>query len=177
VSFILRKIRKGRWHGSDVLKWIPANDLQADSLVDLATKDNQLSIYIVVSDRSNLDRVIAALSANCDFISNFDFALLNKEVFDAINIKVANVRGVTPDEEVNAVHRDLVELSAGQILELAKAISTTAERRRLTNKQVLSVLATAVASGHIDRDKLKLKADELAKIDNELQARMEKPGN
>jgi len=175
VSFILRKIRKGRWHGSDVLKWLPANELPADSLVDLATKDNQLSIYIVEGDRSNLDRIIAALSANCDFISNFDYALLDKEVLDVIKIKMTNVKGETPDEEVNAVHRDLVELSASQILELAAAISAKAERGRLTNKQVLRVLANAVGSGHIERDKLKLKADELAKIDNELKERTERP--
>ena len=92
MSFILRKIRKGRWHGSDVLKWLPANELPADSLVDLATKDNQLSIYIVEGDRSNLDRIIAALSANCDFISNFDYALLDKEVLDVIKIKMTNVK-------------------------------------------------------------------------------------
>jgi len=50
-------LQKIRWHGSDVLQWLPANDLQADSLVDLATKNNQLSIYIVESNRSNLNLV------------------------------------------------------------------------------------------------------------------------
>jgi hypothetical protein len=68
-----------------------------------------------------------------------------------------------------------VELSASQILELAAAISAKAEGGRLTNKQVLRVLANAVGSGHIERDKLKLKADELAKIDNELKERTERP--
>jgi len=165
VPFILRKIRKGRWRGSEVISWLSSVDLQADALVDLATKDNRLSVYIVVTDRSNLERILAALAGNCDFISNLDYVLLEQNALDEINIKIASVKGETPDKEVNAVHRDLLELSATQILSLAKLFSTRGERNRLTGGRVLELLARAIFFGHIERVKLKFKPEEMAKID------------
>jgi hypothetical protein len=165
VPFILRKIRKARWRGSEVIGWLSSDDLQADALVDLATKDNRLSVYIVATDRFNLERILAALAGNCDFISNLDYVLLEENALDEINIKIASVKGETPDEEVNAVHRDLVELSATQILALAKLFSTRGERNRLTGRRVLELLVRAVDSGQIERDRLKVKPEEIAKID------------
>ena len=165
MPFILRKIRKARWYGSDVLHWLPPNDVQADSLLDLSTKHNQLSVYIVENDRSNLDRILAALVGNCDFISNIDYALIPAaEVLDRIKIKTVEIKGETSDEQVNTAHRDLIELSASQILELAKSISATGERARLTAKKVAELIERSIDEGHIDQTRLKLSAPEIAKL-------------
>ena len=164
MPFILRKIRKARWHGSDVLDWLLPNDVQADSLLDLSTKDNQLSVYIVDDDRFNLDRILAALAGNCDFISNIDYALIPAEVLTRIEIKTAETKGETSDEEVNIAHKDLIELSAFQILELAKSISATGERARLTAKKVAELIERSIAEGFIDQTRLKLSAPEMAKL-------------
>jgi hypothetical protein len=164
MPFILRKIRKARWHRNDVLDWLLPDEIQADSLLDLSTKDNQLSIYIVEDDRSNLERIIAALAGNCDFISNVDYALLPAEVLSENEIEVAGVKGETSDEQVNEAHRDLIHLSASKILELAKSIGTKGERTRLTAKRVSEMIGRSIANGYIDKTRLRLPANEISKL-------------
>jgi hypothetical protein len=164
MPLILRKIRKARWHRNDDLDWLLPDEIQADSLLDLSTKDNQLSIYIVEDDRSNLERIIAALAGNCNFISNVDYALLPAEVLSEMGIEVAGVQGETSDEQVNEVHRDLIHLSASKILELAQSISTRGERTRLTAKKVSEMIGRSIANGYIDKARLKLSADEISKL-------------
>ena len=165
MPFILRKIRKAKWYRSDAVPWLAEGDLQADSLADLATKGNSLSVYVVADGHSNLERIVAGLSANCDFVSNFDYALFRQETLDEINIEVKETSGETPDTSVNAWHRDLIELSASKIVALANQISTKAERKRILSRRILELLAQAVTSGQIDRDKLKLKPEQAARVD------------
>lgn len=169
MPLILRKIRKAKWYRSEAVPWLAKEDLQADALVDLATKGNRLSVYVVEDDQSNLDRIIASVAANCDFISDFDYALFAQEALDDIKINAEETSGETPDALVNTWHRDLTELSAANIFALAKVIGTKAERRRVLSKRVLELVARAVASGQIERDKLRLKPDQIAKVDGVLR--------
>jgi hypothetical protein len=162
---ILRKIRKAKWYRSEAVPWLASQDLQADALVDLATKGNRLSVYLVKDDQSNLERIIAGIAANCDFISDFDYALFAQEALDEIKINAEDTSGETPDIVVNSWHRDLVELSAANIFALAQVIGTKAERKRVLSRRVLELVAHAVASGQIERDKLRLKPDQIAKVD------------
>jgi hypothetical protein len=169
VPLILRKIRKAKWYRSDAVPWLAREDLQADALVDLATKGNRLSVYVVEDDQSNLERIIAGLAANCDFISDFDYALFADEALDEIKINVEDTNGETPDAVVNSWHRDLVELSAANIFALANVIGTRAERKRVLSRRVLQLVAHAVATGQIERGKLRLKRDQIAKVDRVLK--------
>lgn len=165
MTFILRKIRKAKWYQSEAVPWLAKNDLQADTLVDLATKGNKLSVYLVEDDLSNLEQIIAALAANCDFVSDFDYAIFKQEALNEIDIKVDVAQGETPDPSVNIWHRDLVELSAAKIIALANVIGTRAERKRVLSKRVIQLVAQSVSSERIERDKLKLKPEQIAKID------------
>lgn len=54
MAFLLRKIRKNRWY-KEQIEWLPDGELQADPLSDLGTKSNELSVYHVVIDESNLE--------------------------------------------------------------------------------------------------------------------------
>jgi len=168
VPLILRKIRKAKWYRSEAVPWLAKEDLQADALVDLATKGNRLSVFVVEDDQSNLERIIAGIAANCDFISDFDYALFAQEALDEVKINAEDTSGETPDRVVNSWHRDLVELSAANIFALAKVIATKAERKRVLSKRVLELVALAVASGQIERGKLGLKPDQIAKVDQVL---------
>jgi hypothetical protein len=78
MPLILRKIRKARWYQYDRsdFPWLLEEDIPADPLGDLATNDNELSVWQINDDKSNLPRVAAALAANCDDISNLDYALI-----------------------------------------------------------------------------------------------------
>ena len=135
-------------------------------LSDLTTKDNQLSVWYIEDDKSNLERVITALAASGTDIANVDYALLDYRWLSDMRIKSASTRGGTPDEEVNASwHRDLIELSASKLVALATAIFTHAEKQRIPKIRIHQLIAQAVTSGWIDLQRLQ------PKVRTEIEAR------
>lgn len=165
MPFFLRTIRKAKWYKNEAVSWLAEGELQADALADLATKGNELSVWHVEDDRSNLEQVVTALAAGRDNIANLDYALFDQQILSAINIKIKETKGGSPDEKVNAWHRDLVELSATKLIGLAKAIQTEAAKERILPKDIIRLIKRAVVSGQIERTKLK--SGIVAKIEND----------
>jgi hypothetical protein len=129
--------------------------VQADALSDLRTDDNALSIYLIQYDRSDLDRVVAAIAACGDHVSNFDYALFDESVIHDANLKIVNRPGNMPDQVVNASHhRDLIELTTGSLLLLVNAIRD-APRERKMPKEIHELLSNAIREGNLALDRLK----------------------
>jgi hypothetical protein len=170
VPFLLRKIRKAKWYRTEAVPWLPNDQLQADALVDLATKGNKLSVYLVDDDHANLEQIVAALAANADYISDFDYALFNQNRLWDVDIKLESTQGDTPDSEVNDWHCDLIELSASSVIALANIILTDAMKKRFLSKRVFELLVSGVSSGQIDRTKVRLKPDIASRIDQSMEA-------
>lgn len=148
MPFLFRKIRKSRWYKEP--EWLSEGNPQADSLVDLTTKDNKLSVWFIKEDMSNLERVIAALAANRDFIANFDYALFSEEILEKKDIKTEKSKGDSKDYEANDQwHRDLYELSATKLLDIAEHIFNEGEIKRIQEKQVEKHISEAVQTGKI----------------------------
>ncbi len=169
MPLILRKIRKARWYkdSKSNFPWLLDEDIPADPLGDLATNNNELSVWQVEDDKSNLHGVVVALAANSDDISNLDYALFDQQLLNEINIAIKPSKGVSPDEIANLNwHSDLVELSARKLVDLAKAVLVNAEIKRIPEKEILHLLVQAVLSGQIERAKLRSKIG--AKIDKHL---------
>jgi hypothetical protein len=165
MAYLLRKIRKNRWYKTEELTWLPENELQADALDDLRTKSNELSVFHIDQDTSNLNRVVAALAISFDDPSNFDFALLNEETMSEMGIKWKRSPGALSDKEVNNWHSDLYELSDSRLLELARTIKTKAIIERRDYAEVLNIVATSLGDGHIDRSKIRWKKRDLEDLD------------
>jgi len=160
MPLILRKIRKARWHkySQADFPWLLDEDIPADPLGDLATNDNELSVWQIDDDKSNLPRVAAALAANSDDISNLDYALFDQQLLNEINITLRPSKGNSPDDLANQNwHIDLFELSARKLVDLAKAVLNNAEIKRIPEKEILHLLVQAVAAGQIERTKLRAK--------------------
>lgn len=155
MPFILRTIRKARWYKIEDVSWLEKGDVPADPLADLNTKANELSVWLIEDDRSNLNQVVTALAATRTHISNLDYALLDMQLLPELNIKVRHTTGGTPDEKANVSwHRDLVELSAFKVVELAKSILAKAERKRVPETEIRRLIIQAIASGRIEPTKL-----------------------
>ncbi len=161
MPFILRKIRKSKWYKSEGTPWLAQGDLQADSLGDLTTQQNELSVWQIQDDLSNLDRVLAAMAASTHQISNLDYALLRQELLPGIKTK--STLGMSLDEDANIWHIDLIELSAQKLFALANVIQSQAQIKRKPEKEVLKLVAQAITSGQIDR--YRLKPESLAKVE------------
>lgn len=168
MPFILRKIRKNRWYKyeKNELPWLSEGDVQADPLGDLATTKNELSVWQIENDKSNLEQVIAALRANCDDIANIDFALFDSKFLKDIKVAIRRSHGGSKDEMANSIwHYDLFELSAFKLIELTKVIIANAEISRFPEKTVLRLIARSVIRKHIERTQLTSSPKIAAKVD------------
>ena len=63
-------------------------------------------------------------------------------------------KGETPDEEVNAWHRDLVELSAQKIMGLAGVIRDHGRIDRILGKRIGHLIAQGITAENIDPTKV-----------------------
>lgn len=170
MALCVRKIRKGRWYRSDNMSWLPEGEVHADVLADLLTRDNALSIYCLDDDQSALDRLIAALAANCEHLSNIDYATFDQTILTEIGIRAKRALGDLPDDEVNGWHSDLYQLSASSVAQLARAINATAEIARKQQKAVLALVARSVAMGWIEYRRVKWKRSDLDALDRSIAA-------
>ena len=157
MPFVLRKVSKSRWYREQKIPWLADDDVPADALKDLATSDNALSVWQVDDDKSNLDRVITALAATCHSSTNIDYAMVDRQRLESVNLSIKHLPGDTPDEEANKHwHHDVVELSGLKLVDLARAFRDGAAIiERKMEKDVLRLLANAVAHGQVDPTRLK----------------------
>ena len=132
MPLLLRKIRKNRW-----FLYLLEGEIPADPLVDLATSANRLSVWYIEADRSNLERVQVALASNGEYVSNFDYALFEDRLLEGLNVKISQTVGSTPDESANVEwHRDVEELSASKLAEIAKIVFHYFEKARVPEIEV-----------------------------------------
>jgi hypothetical protein len=154
LALVLRKIRKSKWYRHDGVKWLTADGLQADALTDLRTEGNALSVFLIQDDKSDLNRVVAAIAASADHLSSFDYALFDESVIRDANLKVVNRPGATPDPIVNSSHhRDLIELTTESVLILVNAIRDAPRERKLPG-EIRKLLANAISEGNLSIEKL-----------------------
>ncbi len=165
MPFMLRVIRKARWFEDGNIKWLPKGEPQADALIDLSTKDNSLSLFYVTDDKSNINRIAAAYAANRQKISNLDYLLFDEGILDSVSLSAVTTLGDTPDIVVNTNwHRDVQNLSASKILDLARILLARGQKDRITHNVITTELRKSIAGGNIDRTQIKLSLEEVNKI-------------
>ncbi|MCZ7568850.1 MAG: hypothetical protein M5U01_09715 [Ardenticatenaceae bacterium] len=155
MSLVLRKVKLNQWYPRINCPWLEENELHADPVVDLATRGNTLSVW-VLDDRSNVERVMVALAASVDHVSAIDYVLFDSRLLDNLGIIAEEEAGATPDEEANRCwHRNLVKLSAQKLTSLATAILETGHWDRIPEKTVRERIIQGVDSGCLRLDKFK----------------------
>jgi hypothetical protein len=156
VALILRKVTR--------VKWLPGagegtrsdDEVAAEDFQDL---DNEISVWEIDDERSNLLRIIAAIAATRDFLANIDYVLFNSALASNLQIDIQKQNGDTPDHVANLTwHRDLMTPTRDQIWALVAAIRSLNPQDpaiRIKDRDVLQHLKRAVDSAWIDRDALK----------------------
>lgn len=152
---LLRVVRKAKWYKHPGVPWLAEDDLQADSLLDLKTDDNVLSVWHIEDDESNLGRVVAALAAKRNNVANFDYALIDADLVVNLPVHIKNKSGDTPDAEANQKwHRDLTQLTHRQLFELANLIRRHGKVERIQHPQVLESLKKAYDADQLEHQKI-----------------------
>lgn len=159
MAFVLRKIRQSKWYPDPRAGWPLERGLQADALGDLLTQRNKLSVYLVDEQRSNLARVATALAANAKSLAHLDYVMFDENELAALDIKRESSVGDTSDDEVNAVHVNLVELSVSKLVNLALVFQKKGASNRFQRNAVKQMILKGIKDGNLDRDKIKIETD------------------
>jgi hypothetical protein len=164
MPYLLRKIRKARWYKGSVA-WLQKDLPQADALVDLSTKNNRLSVWLITDDKSNLNRIIAALACACETVSNLDYALIDIADLNDLGLQFDEVPGDSADDLANKMwHRDLIELSAKSVYDLVCSLHARATTERVTENQIKQLVKQGLQSSVLDRSRIRLKESALTTI-------------
>ena len=152
MSVIFRKLdRKRHW---DNKPWLEINNVQADATKCLETDENKLSVFVLDKPEQQVERVVAALAANRDYLCQLDLALVPEEALEVCAIQRANIQGETPDPEVNKWHKDFIELSISKIACLATAIKREGQIKRYLPKKVAKAIKYSLDADYIDITKI-----------------------
>ena len=149
---VFRKLsQKRHWDG---LPWLGSQEIQADAVRCLMTRQNRLSVFVLDRADDQTARVVAALAVTRDSLAHLDLAIAPEEVLARCDIRRDKVQGQTPDPGVNDWHEDLVELTAGQIARLATAIKSEGEIRRYNLKKVGAAIQQSLDEDFIGAEQI-----------------------
>lgn len=146
MSLLARKISRAKWEAGEDLGQdeIPADAVSAD----LRTTGNTLSFWTCPSDgESDLRKAVLALAAAAERVDRMDLAWIEEPVVRHHEILAAFTRGRTPVESLQEHHVDLVRLDVKRLGKVAELLADAIRRgnhRRMTRKQVLSIVTEAV---------------------------------
>lgn len=134
-------------------------DAPGEILTDFDAKENELSFYIVDDERSNLERIIAAMAANRSPSTKFDYALFSPEVFDQVGLALKKTPAETADSGLSEFHRSATKLTISKLAKLAIAVwhSPSLETQKVLKDDVDMFIVKSVKQNHIKLEKVREK--------------------
>ena len=154
MALLLRVVTNPKWIAP---AWMESGDVPADALTDLRADKNELSVWGIELDRSNLNMALAAVASHRKRLDKLDYTLLDEAILSAIPVKCVPSEGVTPCPAANlTIHRDLVELTVQKVADLAHKMMPL-NRIRVSEREVRALLRHALQSGAIDRSRVEPK--------------------
>ncbi len=154
MPFLLRAISKSRWLE---VEWLEVGKGQANTLLDLRPFENKLSFWHIEGNKSNLNRVVAAITAGKDNLpEKFDYALFDQSLLEETSVRIEQTSGDSFHKEADENwHRDTTNLSADNVVEIVNIIVRHGQKVRLYEREITPILKEEVDSGSIDIASLK----------------------
>lgn len=155
MEFVFREIRNKSWwdKSHDQFKWLPECELIGDVFKALGPTDGSLSIYLVGDDLDNVDRIAVAFACLRDKPSKVDYALIPIDQVKKLS-PVKETPANTADDEVNALHLDIVNLTHSKLVKLAFLIDKCA-KARVTESSVKRLARLGIENGNLKRDRIR----------------------
>lgn len=184
MSLFLRIIRRNRWaqefwdlHDYD---WLDKNDIPIEPLFDILAVDKngnlqkEISVWYIHDDKSNLERIIAALAASRSNIDVFDYLLIEEGIITSFGFKLKKIKGETADKHANENwHYNINHLSGFKLVNLIKEILTYRKKiidfnkfeddniDRKTAKEIKKLINKARCSNWINPSEIKVSKSQL----------------
>ncbi len=147
MAQLLREIKKARW-----LRQKDTDPLPATSLRDMwLGEDKRLSLWLMPEENYDefLRRLVIALTISSKHCNKFEFALVDDEILEELDIRLLDVLGTTHDPIVNAAHRDIEDPGVER---LAKLTLKFVPQDVILQGVVRGMISAAVASGELAKD-------------------------
>ena len=160
VSFLVRLLKNKRYWDpkKEGEEWIPADDIRADAVNNFQTTDNCFSVYkIDEADDSLIDRILIAIAATKDNADKIDYAVIDDELFNSLNIEFEKIDGMTPDNDINSMHLDVIKVSGGLLVSMTKEVMLKVETKRMSIKSVKKKIIEYLGKGYLDKNKMRKK--------------------
>ena len=154
MTSLLRKVRQERWYEALSSRGEP---LPSDPLSDLNTSRNSLSVWQVLANETNLEDIVVAITARWDHVQNMDLVLIDEAAIRELGIKVEASEGQTPLPHARGHHRDLVQLQAQSLVEIAETLRSRGDFRPFSKKEVRELLARYIKEGKLNASDLQPK--------------------
>ncbi len=119
MPLIFREIGNKSWwdKAHDEFCWLGDEELVGDVFKGVKTIKGTLSTYRIEDEQSSLQRVVAALACKRSSLENFDFVVVPENEMET-SFDFLRTPGNTADELVNGLHRDIVRLTAADLMTL-----------------------------------------------------------
>ncbi len=119
MPLIFREIGNKSWwdKAHDEFCWLGENELVGDVFKGVKAIKGRLSTYRLEDDKSSLQRVVAALACKRSNLENFDFVVVPENEMES-SFEFLRTPGNTADALVNGLHRDIVHLTATDLMKL-----------------------------------------------------------
>lgn len=140
MPLLLHTVRQNRWLKAEAAPWLDRGDVPADPIGDLRTSGNRLSVWELVPDRSNLERIVRAIAVGREKVSDMGYVLFDSALLETADIGTQSKPGTTPDVEANSWHRDLVDLSGHKLVALTRAILKNGESGTVLKKRLCELI-------------------------------------
>ena len=158
MPLLLHSVRENRWFKEDAAPWLERGDVPADAVSDLRTTGNELSVWELESDRSNLKRIVCALALGRSEITASGYVVFDSAPLAGIDIGIsAEKPGGTPDKGANKWHRDLTNLSGNKLVALTRAILQHGDTGTVLKKEIQEQIQLGIREKHLP-DKFKDRA-------------------
>ena len=156
MPLVLRRTRDNLiWDNSaDQLPGLEIDDIAADPITDLNTRENELSIYLIQDELTELDRCLSALAAERMNLQDLDYILFDKDIIDQLLLEINNVEGNLKDHEINKLHRNIIKLSAKKLISLSKKIMEKCQRKRILEEDVARIIVKSINNNWIKKNSL-----------------------
>lgn len=156
MPLVLRKAKLAKWSHDPIFGRLSDAELQI-ALTDLPLNNNRLSVFVVNDDKSNLERIVAALATtNTRSPGDAEFFLLDVKEIDSLGITLEEANANTADKTVNCAHRNLVISGNDQLEKLAQALVSKGEADIILEKKIIWLICEGIKSGEIDPDEIKI---------------------
>jgi hypothetical protein len=156
VALLIRKIKKRRWDRPDIPAGTTEPPVPAEPVGDFSTIENEISVWQIEEDKTNLARVITALSgANTTAVSHLDYAIFDSQIVSDLSLEIKVTTGDSPDDEVNSKwHRDIVVGTADNLCKLVQGVYKKCGKERVPATDIRANLKGALQAGQIASGRL-----------------------